>query len=257
MTIDAHDRLRDAIGAPVDCVVAAGGDGTVARVGRALAHGRLPLAILPLGTANNIATALGIDDDPRRAIAAWQAQKVVHMDVGVVHDAEGECLFLEGVGVGLLPAGIEAGTALIPKGEGDRAASLDAGRALFLDTLATLKPRQYGLTIEGTSLDEASLLVEVLNTPWVGPRVRFSEEANPADGLLSVVVAGEADREAIADHLRGPWNDERHHAQLKTWRASRVEVRGWHDYHVDDEVRVAHGETVSIHVEPGALPVLA
>lgn len=255
-TIDAHDRLR-ALDGSIDCVVAAGGDGTVARVGRALARGRMPLAILALGTANNIATSLGIDEDPRRAIDAWQAQKVVHMDVGVVHDAAGECLFLEGVGVGLLPAGIEAGSALIPKADGDRAASIEAGRALFLDTLATLQPRQYGLTIEGTSLDEASLLVEVLNTPWVGPRVRFSEEANPADGLLSVVVAGDADREAIADHLRGPWNDERHHAQLKTWRASRVEVRGWHDYHVDDEVRVAHGETVAIHVLPGALPVLA
>jgi len=241
----------------IDCMVAAGGDGTVARAGRLLAGGTMPLAILPLGTANNIATSLGVDEDPRRAVAAWSLQKVVRIDVGVVHDAAGQCIFLEGVGVGLLPAGIEAGRAVIPKTEGDRATRLEAGRELFLQTLATLQPRRYGLTIEGTSLDEESLLVEVLNTPWVGPRVRFSGEANPADGMLSVVVAGVHDRESIADHLRGRWDDQRHHAELKTWRASRVEVRGWHDYHVDDEVRVAHGETVSIHVEPAALPVLA
>ena len=240
-----------------DCVAVAGGDGTVARVGRLLARGQMPMAILPLGTANNIATSLGVDDDLGRAIHAWSLQKVVRIDVGVVHDGAGQRIFLEGVGVGLLPAGIEAGSARIPKGEGDRSSSLEAGRELFLETLSTLRPRQYGLTIEGTSLDSESLLVEVLNTPWVGPRVRFSEEANAADGMLSVVVAGEDDRESIADHLRGAWNDERHHAQLKTWRASHVEVRGWHDYHVDDEVRVANGETVSIHVEPAALPVLA
>ena len=97
----------------------------------------------------------------------------------------------------------------------------------------------------------------MLNIPTVGPRIRLSEEANPADGLLSVVVAGAADRELIARASeRGRWDDDRHHARLKTWRATRVEVRGWHDYHVDDEVRVAEGETVSIHVEPGALPVL-
>ncbi len=255
--VSSRKALRAAGPETFDCVAVAGGDGTVAKVGRMLVRGQVPMAILALGTANNIATSLGVDEDLGRAIDAWSLQKIVRIDVGVVHDAAGHCVFLEGVGVGLLPAGIEAGSALIPRGEGDRAASLEAGRELFLHTLSTLRPRQYGLTIEGTSLDAESLLVEVLNTPWVGPRVRFSEEASAADGLLSVVVAGEDDRESIADHLRGRWDDEWHHAQLKTWRASRVEVRGWHDYHVDDEVRVANGETVSIHVEPGALPVLA
>lgn len=130
-------------------------------------------------------------------------------------------------------------------------------RKLFLETLLKLEPRRYQLRLEGTSLDEESLLVEILNIPAVGARIRLSDEANPADGLLSVVVAGPADRELIGEHLRGRWDDGQRHAQLKTWRATHVEVGGWHDYHVDDEVRVANGETVSIHVEPGALPVLA
>ena len=50
----------------VDCVVAAGGDGTVARVARALAGGPIPLAVLPAGTANNIATSLEIDGTSKR-----------------------------------------------------------------------------------------------------------------------------------------------------------------------------------------------
>jgi diacylglycerol kinase family enzyme len=241
-----------------DCLVAAGGDGTVARAGRALAHGRMPMAILPLGTANNIAASLGIDPDPERAIAAWSSQHVVHVDVGAIEDAKGRCLFIEGVGVGLLPAGIEAGRKAVPKNNGhDPAAAVTKARQVFLDTLSGLQPQRYQLTIEGTSLDEESLLVEILNIPLVGPRIRLSNEANPADGLLSVVVAGAADRELIADHLRDGWDDHRQHAQLKTWRATRVEVTGWHDYHVDDEVRSADGETVSIHIEPGVLPVLA
>src|ERR671913_1940110 len=37
---------------PIDVLVAAGGDGTVARAARALAGRDLPIAILPLGTAN-------------------------------------------------------------------------------------------------------------------------------------------------------------------------------------------------------------
>ena len=251
------EDLNQACREPHDCLVAAGGDGTVASAGRALAHGRMPLAIVPLGTANNIAASLGINPDPERAIDAWKAQQVVRVDVGAVEDAKGRCLFIEGVGVGLLPAGIAAGRKAVPKNNGDPAANVAKARRVFLETLRTLEPRRYGLSIEGTSFEEESLLVEILNIPSVGPRIRLSDEANPADGLLSVVVAGPDDRELIADHLRGRWDDDRRHAQLKTWRATRVEVRGWHDYHVDDEVREADGGTVEIHVEPGALPVLA
>lgn len=256
--VEHGEDLAQACRESHDCMVAAGGDGTVARAGRALAHGRMPLAMLPLGTANNIATSLGIDADPERAIAAWTSQTVVQVDVGAVEDAHGRCLFLEGVGVGLLPAGIEAGRTAVPKTSGhDPIAAVTKARKVFLETLSRLEPRRYQLRIEGTSIDEESLLIEILNIPSVGPRIRLSDEANPADGLLSVVVAGPSDRELISQHLRGGWDDDRRHAQLKTWRATHVEVGGWHDYHVDDEVRVANGETVSIQILPGALPVLA
>ena len=256
--VEDDEDLAKACCEPHDCLVAAGGDGTVARAGRALAHGRMPLAMLSLGTANNIATSLGIDADPERAIQAWTSQRVVRVDVGAVEDAHGRCLFLEGVGVGLLPAGIAAGRNAVPKKSSDDPnAAVTTARKVFLETLSKLEPRRYQLNIEGTSIDEESLLVEVLNIPSVGPRIRLSDEANPADGLLSVVVAGPADRELISEHLRGRWNDDRRHARLKTWRATHVEVGGWHDYHVDDEVRVANGETVSIDIEPGALLVYA
>jgi diacylglycerol kinase family enzyme len=256
--VDSTDEMKAALSRSFDCFVAAGGDGTVGRAGRQLAGGDLPLAVLPLGTSNNIAISLGVQEDLASAIAAWHNQRVVRMDVGVVDDHDGRCIFLEGVGVGLLPAGIEAGRRTIDKADdSDRASRLDTARTLFLHTLGVLEPRHYGLTIEGTSFEQDSLLVEVLNIPCVGPRIRLSDEANPADGMLSVVVGGVEDRASIAEHLRSPWDDREHHARLKHWRAARVEVRGWHHYHVDDEVRVAHGETVSIHVEPGALPVLA
>ena len=43
-----------------DLVVVAGGDGTVAKVARRLIGEKLPLTILPMGTANNISKTLGI-----------------------------------------------------------------------------------------------------------------------------------------------------------------------------------------------------
>jgi diacylglycerol kinase family enzyme len=46
--------------------------GTVALVARVIAHHRVPMAILPLGTANNIALTLGIDAPIDELIERWQ-----------------------------------------------------------------------------------------------------------------------------------------------------------------------------------------
>lgn len=55
-----------------DVIVAAGGDGTVSTAARAVAGRDIPVAILPLGTANNIARSLGIEGSiphPRARLA--------------------------------------------------------------------------------------------------------------------------------------------------------------------------------------------
>jgi lipid kinase YegS len=73
LTFEAGDARRYARGAArsgCDVVAAAGGDGTVNEVVNGLASSRrgTPLAIVPLGTANDFATGLGIPDDVESAL---------------------------------------------------------------------------------------------------------------------------------------------------------------------------------------------
>lgn len=74
---------KKALERPGDLVVAAGGDGTIAKVARQMAHRGTPLTVMPLGTANNIARpcaspgmrasscAAGEDRRPDHSTWAW------------------------------------------------------------------------------------------------------------------------------------------------------------------------------------------
>jgi diacylglycerol kinase (ATP) len=67
-----------------DLVVAAGGDGTVGAVASHLAGIELPLAILPLGTANDVARSLYLPMDIAEACVAIAGAIPMDIDVGQV-----------------------------------------------------------------------------------------------------------------------------------------------------------------------------
>ena len=70
----------------VDCVVVGGGDGTLNAVAPALIETGLPLGVIPLGTANDLARTLGLPLDPSEAanvVAAGYEQRV---DIGLANE---------------------------------------------------------------------------------------------------------------------------------------------------------------------------
>ncbi len=86
---------------PGDLLVAAGGDGTVRKVALAAADVDVPFAILPIGTANNIAKTLGLMGDARMLVDSWSQEREhgIPFDIGEVNGKR----FVESVGVGRSP----------------------------------------------------------------------------------------------------------------------------------------------------------
>ncbi|MGH2515923.1 MAG: diacylglycerol/lipid kinase family protein [Ktedonobacterales bacterium] len=70
--------------------VAAGGDGTIGAVATQVAEAGLPLGILPLGTSNDVARALGVPLDLAGACAALARGAPVEVDAGQVLPAATE-----------------------------------------------------------------------------------------------------------------------------------------------------------------------
>jgi diacylglycerol kinase (ATP) len=74
-----------------DALFVAGGDGTLNRVLRGLltaggAIPRLPIGVIPAGTGNDFAKALGLGEDPDTALDGLVACRVIDVDVGTLND---------------------------------------------------------------------------------------------------------------------------------------------------------------------------
>ena len=84
---DAERHVREAVAANAAVIVAGGGDGTLSEVAEAMAHialdaAQLPaLGLLPLGTANDFATASGIPEEPSAALALIGATAARSIDL--------------------------------------------------------------------------------------------------------------------------------------------------------------------------------
>lgn len=78
-------KAREAAKEGADLIFVWGGDGTVQRCMDALAGGPTPVAILPAGTANLLATNLGIPQDLPEAVRIGFEGKRIHLDLGRIN----------------------------------------------------------------------------------------------------------------------------------------------------------------------------
>src|SRR5262249_42864019 len=84
-----------------ELVVAAGGDGAIAKVIRRLLDRHLPLALLPTGTANNISRTLGLVDAPlEQLVSSWTSARTIRFVTGTARGPWGSRIFIESVGAG-------------------------------------------------------------------------------------------------------------------------------------------------------------
>ena len=234
------ERCAEALQEPVDLVVVAGGDGTVTRIAAEKRDRAIPFSVLPLGTANNIATTFGITGTPDEIIASWHHLHTARLNIGRMKGPWGERKFVEAVGMGALA---EAMQAIHDRGtEGDR--QIRQARAAFRKHLATAKPFKVKAKLDGEALPANVLLFEVMNTGRIGPALNLSR-ADPGDGLLDVVCLTEADRDAVLDWL--DQDEPAGSAPVTTLRGRKLKLE-WNGQLLrrDDDFKLNGGEGASV-----------
>jgi diacylglycerol kinase (ATP) len=180
-----------------DLFVVAGGDGAIGKVLRKMPDRTIPVAILPLGTANNIAHSLGVAGDPMRAISGLQTARKQRFDIGLARGAWGYQPFVEAAGLGsLAEALMRMESAKTESGD-----ELGLGRETFRKVLGEAKPIRFDISVDGRTFDAELLCIEILNVTYAGPRLALAPQGGLGDGLFDIVTIGPDQRANMLDWL--------------------------------------------------------
>lgn len=251
---ELRDLLRLLHEAPCDLVVVAGGDGTVGRTACELSGWQIPLAILPLGTANNTARTLGLPAKLKKLPKKWGKSPKTPFDLGLMDDGKERLRFSECAGWGVFARTICE--AKRRDAAGGVHQTLRRDRKLFRKVVANAEARPYRISVDGRDCSGAYLMVEIMNVSHLGPQLPLSPSSNPGDGQFELILIGDAERKAL-DRLARPSLHEPALYRTEHGRNIRVETEEPLHHRDGNVVRRAQGPRgFELSVEPAAIHYL-
>ncbi len=232
----------------IDRVIVGGGDGTLNAAVQVLVQPGLPLGIVPLGTANNLARTLGIPTDLEAACAAAAGEVRRPIDLGWVNDR----YFCTTASIGLSVQITEELSPGAKRTWGPAAYALAAARAI-----RRARPIHATIEWEGGTKHSRTVQIVVGNGRYYGAALAVAEDATIDDArldLYSIEVAHWWELVKLAPSLKLGTHTKRDEVEALRGRSFVVRTRERLPIDLDGEL----GSETPGHfrVVPRALEVL-
>ncbi|MDH4148319.1 MAG: diacylglycerol kinase family lipid kinase [Acidimicrobiia bacterium] len=234
----------------VERVIVAGGDGTVHLAAQALTGSSTVLGVLPVGSGNDFARALGLPGGDPAAAVRHALGRPIALDV--LRSAHG-------VVVSVATAGFSA--RVNERGNRLRLPDVASRFRYQLATvveLRTLVPSPIRIELDDEPpIELDATLLAVANTAYFGGAMAICPDADPTDGVAELTVVGPTSRREFLRTVRRVMTGTHlSHPAVSTFRARRVRLLG------DDLAVWGDGEPhadadVTLWVDAGALAVAA
>ena len=230
-------------------IVAAGGDGTVNLVvNEMIRRGlRIPFAIFPTGTANDLSSSLGIPQTIDGMISTALSENYIKTDVGKA----GDRYFINVLAIGMLVDVSQKTDPLIKN-------TLGLG-AYYLRSLAEIpfaRATRIKITCKECTLDEKMSAVLVMNGRAAGGFKEVAPLSEVGDGLLDVLVVRKLILPTMLPALLSVLTG--HHTKDKRFeyfRTDRLRIEPAEDIIINTDVDGERGDPLPLDIEvlPGRL----
>jgi diacylglycerol kinase (ATP) len=173
-----------------DRVIAAGGDGTVLLVATAVMNTKVPMGIIPLGSANGMAEELSIDPEPLAALKdAIMSSWITGMDL----------IEVNGKHYSVHIGDVGTNASVVDKYEKDPNRGIGTYAKYFLDELGQVSPFSVKIKTETEEIEKQTLMVAICNARKYGTGIPLTLDGNPLDGKFEIVLIENIDFNSLVN----------------------------------------------------------
>ncbi|MBO8136738.1 MAG: YegS/Rv2252/BmrU family lipid kinase [Desulfotomaculum sp.] len=229
-----------------------GGDGSLSRAVNRLLHAKadLPVGIIPSGTANDFATALGLERQPGTAVRRLLAGDVINVDVGQIN----EQYFVNVASAGVLTTISQEVNNAIKSRLGVTGYYLKG-----LEHVWQASPIAVNIQGEGFEIEEEVMLFLVLNSTTAGSIRNVAPNASITDGKLDVVILKKCSPAQLVPLLLRAYEGRGahlNHPLVEYHQTKWVKVTSNDSIKTDIDGEPGPGLPLNIEVMPGRLKLM-
>ena len=232
-----------------DKVISVGGDGTTLFTSIALLNTNYPLGIIPLGSANGMATELFVNTIPIEAFKDILFSEVIEGLDMVVVNKEHYSIHIGDVGVN---------ASIVESYEKDKNRGMATYAKYFLEELKQLKPFNFSITANGKTINEKGLMVGICNSRKYGTGIPLNIKGNPMDGKFEIVVVEKMNTSTLLKAGLSRFDENFHDSQngisISTTKA-QINFEEPRMLQLDGEV-IGKFSELNIEILPGAVKLI-
>lgn len=212
-------------------VIAIGGDGLVNLCLQYLARSGITLGVIPAGTGNDFARAVGVNGlSVNKIFDLYTKSDPAEIDLGLVKSQSSERWFVQVLSTGFdAEVNSRANKIRWPKGKSKYTIAT-------VRTLAKFRPITYEIEMDGHKLSQSAMLFTIANGETYGGGMRICPGASNSDGIFELLLVRPVSRFVLLTIFPKVFKGNHiPHQKIDTYRAKVVKISASTSSYADGE----------------------
>lgn len=212
-------------------VIAIGGDGLVNLCLQYLARSGITLGVIPAGTGNDFARAVGVNGlSVNKIFDLYTKSDPAEIDLGLVKSQSSERWFVQVLSTGFdAEVNSRANKIRWPKGKSKYTIAT-------VRTLAKFRPITYEIEMDGHKLSQSAMLFTIANGKTYGGGMRICPGASNSDGFFELLLVRPVSRFVLLTIFPKVFKGNHiPHQKIDTYQAKEVKISASTSSYADGE----------------------